>query len=82
MGFFQTINNLKTARDKENPISANSQKQNDVAIQPGSLDYQELCVRTGLLHAYCNVSFSFDTARCNLLFYDWYVQKIKKNEGK
>lgn len=30
--------------------------------------------------AYCNTSFSFDTARCCLLFYDWYMQKEEQGE--
>lgn len=80
MKIFQTNNNHNTTEEKKKPISANCKKHNDTMIQPSPLDYQDLNVRIGLLHAYSNTSFSFDTARCNLLFYDWYIQKIKKNE--
>lgn len=65
---------------KKKSVSVESQTHGDTAIQPNARDYQELSIRTGLLHAYCNTSFSFDTAMCCLLFYDWYVQKIKKNK--
>lgn len=76
MGFFQTISNKKKS------ASADNSKYDDTAIQPNPLIYQELDIRIGLLHAHCNTSFSFDTARCNLLFYDWYIQKIKHNKDK
>ena len=76
MGFFQTISNKKKS------ASADSSKCNDTTIQPSPLIYQELNIRIGLLHAHCNTSFSFDTARCNLLFYDWYTQKIKDSKKK
>lgn len=59
-------------------VSVESQTHGDTAIQPNVRDYQELSIRTGLLHAYCNTSFSFDTAMCCLLFYDWYVQKSRR----
>lgn len=63
-------------------VSIDKQAHEDTAIQPNARDYQELSIRTGLLHACCNTSLSCDTARCCLLFYDWYVQKIKKNKEK
>lgn len=65
---------------KKKSVSIDKQAHKDTVTQPNARDYQELGIRLGLLHAYCNTSFSFDTARCCLLFYDWYMQKIKKNK--
>lgn len=42
--------------------------------------YRDWGIRSGLLHAYCGCSFSFDTAKCGLLFYDWFVQKYNKSK--
>lgn len=74
MDFHQMINRLKTpGGTKKKSVSIVSQKHGDTVVQPNAREYQELSVRTGLLHAYCNGSFSFDTARYCLLFYDWYM---------
>lgn len=83
MGFYQMVGRLKTAIGiKKETVSIDSQKRNDTIIDPNAHSYQELSVRTGLLHAYNSNAFSFDTARCCLLFYDWYVQKINKDKEK
>ncbi len=42
--------------------------------------YQSIGIRSGLLHAYCGTSSSFDAANNCLLFYDWYVQRLNKKE--
>ncbi|HJB92000.1 MAG TPA: hypothetical protein H9761_01200 [Candidatus Eisenbergiella merdavium] len=39
---------------------------------------QDLAMRSAMLHGYCGNGTSFDTARCCLLFYDWYSQRIRK----
>lgn len=83
MGFYQIVSSLKTAVDmRKKAVSNISQKHDGTIIQPNARIYQELGVRACLLHAYCSNSFSFDTARCCLLFYDWYVQKISKDKEK
>lgn len=46
-----------------------------------AMAYRDWGIRSGLLHAYCGGSFSFDTAKCCLLFYDWYLQKYNRVKG-
>lgn len=82
MRFYQMISSLKTILGMGKiTVSIDNQKY-DVIMQINSGIYQDLGVRTSLLHAYCRDTFSFDTTRCCLLFYDWYIQKINKDKEK
>lgn len=59
-------------------VSIDKQAHKDTVTQPNACDYQELGIRLGLLHAYCNTSFSFDTARCCLLFMTGMCKKSRR----
>lgn len=53
MGFYQIVSSLKTAVDmRKKAVSNISQRHDGTIIQPNARIYQELGVRTGLLHAY------------------------------
>lgn len=83
MGLCQIVSRLKTAVDiRKKTVCNDRTKHNGLITQSNDRIYQELGVRTGLLHAYCGSAFSFDTARCCVLFYDWYVQKINRDKEK
>ena len=71
MGLRLKKSNVESA-EKNNHMTDTQEFPSDRQIQ------HDLAMRSSMLHSYCGNGTSFDTARCCLLFHDWYWPKIQK----
>lgn len=82
MRIFKIINKHRIVRNMKKKFTYTAGQNHIDTGQFTINNVPDLGIRIGLLHAYCNSGNSFDTARCCLLFFDWYVQKINKTKHK